>query len=144
MTRAEFLSVALKVHCYDVSQKPKTLPFYDVDLNSWHANVVDVAYRNGIIKGYEKNSYGIPFQPNRFISKIEALAILMRMRGIELVDNYTDKYLDKKADWQAKPLSVAEYLGVINPKSTNYMFHPNEAITRNEMIKMIVDVIKFY
>ena len=144
ITRSEFLAIVLQVHCYDVSHKPESLPFYDVDLNSWQAKVIKVWTELWIIKWYEKDKKWTPFRPDREISKIEAFWIMMKMREIEILENYKDKYTDKKANWQAKPLSAGEYLWILKPEETNYKFHPDSYLNRDEMVKMIIDIIKLY
>ena len=144
ITRSEFLAIVLQVHCYDVSHKPESLPFYDVDLNSWQAKVIKVWTELWIIKWYEKDKKWTQFRPDREISKIEAFWIMMKMREIEILENYKDKYTDKKANWQAKPLSAGEYLWILKPEETNYKFHPDSYLNRDEMVKMIIDIIRLY
>ena len=144
ITRSEFLAIVLQVHCYDVSHKPESLPFYDVDLDSWQARVIKVWTELWIIKWYEKDKKWTPFRPDREISKIEAFWIMMKMREIEILENYKDKYTDKKANWQAKPLSAGEYLWILKPEETNYKFHPDSYLNRDEMVKMIIDIIRLY
>ena len=144
ITRSEFLAIVLQVHCYDVSHKPESLPFYDVDLNSWQARVIKVWTELWIIKWYEKDKKWTPFRPDREISKIEAFWIMMKMREIGILENYKDKYTDKKANWQDKPLSAGEYLWILKPEETNYKFHPDSYLNRDEMVKMIIDIIRLY
>ena len=144
ITRSEFLAIVLQVHCYDVSHKPESLPFYDVDLDSWQARVIKVWTELWIIKWYEKDKKWTPFRPDREISKIEAFWIMMKMREIEILESYKDKYTDKKANWQAKPLSAGEYLWILKPEETNYKFHPDSYLNRDEMVKMIIDIIRLY
>ena len=144
ITRSEFLAIVLQVHCYDVSHKPESLPFYDVDLDSWQARVIKVWTELWIIKWYEKDKKWTPFRPDREISKIEAFWIMMKMREIEILENYKDKYTDKKANWQDKPLSAGEYLWILKPEETDYKFHPDSYLNRDEMVKMIIDIIKLY
>ena len=144
ITRSEFLAIVLQVHCYDVSHKPESLPFYDVDLDSWQARVIKVWTELWIIKWYEKDKKWTPFRPDREISKIEAFWIMMKMREIEILENYKDKYTDKKANWQDKPLSAGEYLWILKPEETNYKFNPDSYLNRDEMVKMIIDIIRLY
>ena len=144
ITRAEFLAIVLKVHCYDVSKKPDYLPYYDVDLDTWQARVIRVADQIWIIKWYERDTKGIPFKPNQEISKIEAFGIMMKMAEVNKLQEYTDSYTDKKADWQTKPLSDGEYLWILKPEETDYLFNPNGKLNRDDMVKIIVDIIKLY
>ena len=70
--------------------------------------------------------------------------ILVRMSGIELRHDFKDSYTDKQVPGQEKFLSVGEYLGIIDPKKTNNKFHPTRPVTRNEMVKMIVELSAYY
>ena len=122
ITRAEFLAIVLQVHCYDVSKQPDSLLFYDVDLKSWQARVVKVWSEIWLIQWYEKDKKGIPFRPDAEISKIEAFWIMMKMKEIEKMESYKDRYIDKKADWQEKPLSTGEYLWILKPEQIDFRF----------------------
>ena len=132
------------MHCYDVSKKPEILPFYDVDLKSWQARVVKVWSEIWLIQWYEKDKKGIPFRPDAEISKIEAFWIMMKMKEIEKMESYKDRYIDKKADWQEKPLSTGEYLWILKPEQTDFRFNPDSHLTRDEMVKLIVDIVRLY
>ena len=144
ITRAEFLAIVLQVHCYDVSKQPDSLLFYDVDLKSWQARVVKVWSEIWLIQWYERDSRGIPFRPDVEISKIEAFWIMMKMKEIEKMESYKDRYIDKKADWQEKPLSTGEYLWILKPEQTDFRFNPDSHLTRDEMVKLIVDIVRLY
>ena len=86
ITRAEFLSILLQIHCYDVSKVPEKLPFYDVDLNSWQARVIKVANDLGIISGYKKDEKWISFKSDNEISKYEAIIIIKKMLELQNQD----------------------------------------------------------
>lgn len=140
ITRAEFLAIILKSNCYDVSEKPESLPYSDVDLNSWQAKVINVSHKIWLVKGYDDGT----FRPNKEISKIEAFGIMLKISTIEKHTNFQDSFTDKKALWQAEVLAVWEYLWILNPKETNFKFFPDSALTRDEMVKIIVDILRLY
>lgn len=144
ITRAEFLAIVLKSHCYDFLEKPENLPFYDVDLDSWQAKVVKVANELWIISWYPADEKWISFRPNNEISKIEALAIIYKISNLEIKEEYSDSFTDKAAFWQAKVLSNLEYLWILNPENTNNKINPNNWISRNEIVKILVDVMRLY
>ena len=83
-------------------------------------------------------------QWNDSISRAEAFGIIMKMRNVEVESDIKDSYTDKLADWQAPILAAWEYLGILDPKSTNNKFNPNQKLTRDEMAKFIIDVMKLY
>ncbi len=147
ITRAEFLSIALQSHCYDVYKPATWLPFKDMqwDLSDWKARVVQVWYDNEIITWYYDNT----FRPNDNISRIEAYAILMKLQKIELLDrekenSLKDSYIDKKDIWQRKPLSLWEYLWILNPIITKYKFFPDKKIKRGETVDLMIKIMKMY
>lgn len=144
ITRAEFLAIVLQVHCYDVSKNPESLPYYDVDLDTWQARVIKVANEIWIIVWYEKDENWIPFRPNDQISKIEAFGIMMKMAELKNSEEFEDSYTDKKAPWQSKPLSAWEYLWILRPEDTSYKFYPDSKLNRNDMVKLIVDIVRLY
>lgn len=140
ITRAEFLAIVLKSNCYDISEKPESLPYSDVELNSWQAKVINVSHKIWLVKGYDDGT----FRPNKEISKIEAFWIMLKISTIEKYLNFQDSFTDKKALWQADVLAVWEYLWILNPKETNFKFYPDSYLTRNEMVKIIVDILRLY
>ncbi len=146
-TRAEFLAIALQAYCYNINNREATnLPFKDIkDLSSWKARVAQVWYDNNIIVWYDDNT----FRPNSKISKIEAYTILLRLQKIELLNKnkenkLKDNYKDKKASWQKGPLWLWEYIWILDPKKTNYKFYPDKKLTREEMINLIIKIMKIY
>lgn len=140
ITRAEFLAITLEAHGYDVSAKPTSLPFNDVDMNSWIANVVHAGLENGLIAGDTKNGKKV-FRPNEQISKIEAMAILVSMRDIQVPVDFKHTFKDAAADWQNKVLNVVEYLGL---DKADGEFNPNSKISRDVMANSIVKLSKLY
>lgn len=142
ITRAEFLSILLKVHCLEISKNIDSLPFYDVKLDSWQAWVVKTSVELWIIKGYSPDEKGVSFRPDNEISRSEALVILFRLSGLEIGEKFQNNFKDLMVDWQNKTLSIAQYLNIIDSQSW-YAF-PDGRLYRDTAVKLIVDTIKLY
>lgn len=140
ITRAEFLKIALKSHCYDIEKAIEKPHFPDVTKNSWQASVTEIAYKNGIISGYADRNFG----PNNPISRSEALKILFSLRKITIPENVVTSYKDTANNWQKSVITKAEYLGITHPVKTNYTFNVNDSLSRDEMAKMIVNILHLY
>ena len=48
--------------------------FKDVDKESWYAPWVEIAFKKGLIKGYEDGT----FRPNKFLTRLEAVVLVYR------------------------------------------------------------------
>jgi hypothetical protein len=96
------LAIVLQSHCYDISEKPESLPFVDVDLAHWHSNVISAWIEKGII-AWDVNEVGERvFRWDDSISKIEAFAIVMNLRNIQLKHpefTVEHTYTDAAAPW---------------------------------------------
>ncbi len=140
ITRAEFLAIVIKTHCYNFDLGSDNPGFPDVSPTSWQAKVVKKWVALGIIHGYSDWT----FKPNRVISKAEAYGIVSSMWII--TSKWVEKvsYTDLEAKWQENMVKKLEYLGVLDPAKDNYKFHPNAAVNRDQMLDFIKRVISLY
>lgn len=132
ITRAEFLAIAMGAFGYDLYAPAKSLPFTDVDSSSWQARVISAALENNVIYGDTNASGARVFRPNSQITKVEALAIVYKLSGIEVKDAKMHSFTDASAAWQNALLSNAEHLEVISVP-TDKKFNPNAGISRADM-----------
>jgi len=147
ITRAEFLAIVLQAHRYDISVKPTALPFYDVDLSHWHSNVIRTGLQYNIVAGDLDEAGRRVFRWDDSISKIEAFAIIMNMRRLSLKgDTNTQKhsYTDVISQWQHGYLNTGEVLGILEPSLTNNLFSPNVKLKRDELLWILIDIMKVY
>jgi hypothetical protein len=147
ITRAEFLAIVLLAHCYDISTKPESLPFIDVDISHWHSNVIQVWLENNIIAGDRDESGNRVFRWDDSISKIEAFAIIMNMRDLTLKEDseiVIHSYTDVAADWQNGYLNTWEAIWILNPSETDNLFEPNLKLSRDELVWMTFDIMRKY
>jgi len=143
ITRAEFLAIAMGAFGYDLYAPAKSLPFTDVDSSSWQARVISAALENNVIYGDTNASGSRVFRPNSQITKVEALAIVYKLSGIEVKDAKMHSFTDAAAAWQNTLLSNAEYLEVISVP-TDKKFNPNAGISRADMATLMVKFARLY
>ena len=143
ITRAEFLAIAMGAFGYDLYAPAKSLPFTDVDSSSWQARVISAALENNVIYGDTNASGARVFRPNSQITKVEALAIVYKLSGIEVKDAKMHSFTDAAAAWQNTLLSNAEYLEVISVP-TDKKFNPNAGISRADMATLMVKFARLY
>lgn len=142
ITRAEFLAVVMGAYGYDLTTEAKALPFSDINTD-WQKRVVSVALENKIIAGDVDAKGNKVFRPNSQISKIEALAIISKLSGIEVEGNINHTFVDSAADWQNAILAKAEYLELVKVPADK-KFNPNAGISRWDMATLMVKYAKLY
>lgn len=98
--------------------------FDDVKVSDWFFDVVSELTNQGIIQGYQDNT----FKPNRKVSYAEFLTLLNNALGEKQEpDNKNPR------EWYNPTLKELKSKGVISEEITN----PNGDITRNEMVKFL-------
>ncbi|MFA5855513.1 MAG: S-layer homology domain-containing protein [Candidatus Gracilibacteria bacterium] len=131
VTRAEFLKMALlnadantgKYATYDV-------PYGDVSEDDWEYAYVATAYQMDIIDGAGQ------FYPNAYITRVEALVILVRLAGINS-DKTATRFSDVTGDdWFAGYVRAATDYSVVEgyPDGT---FQPSRNVSRGEAAVMV-------
>ena len=104
--------------------------------NSWACRAIEVGVSNGIVSSLNKT-----FRPESFITRAEALAILMKASGITVADsNGLSQFGDVKENWQINVVNTALSKGFID--ATNN-FYPNKNATRGEIFNMAVRILKY-
>lgn len=97
--------------------------FTDVKPSDWHYSVVDELANNGIINGYEDNT----FKPQKSVTYSEFLTLLNNAIGEKQAPDYTNP-----KQWYMPTFDYLKQKGVI----TNIQ-NPNQEISRNEMAKYL-------
>ena len=91
---------------------------------------------HSVIKGNEINE----FLPDNNISRAEFTAMVIRMLGAEVVE-YSGSFGDvAESDWYADYVETAYKNSIISGFDGRFM--PNDMITREEMVKIVVDAYK--
>jgi hypothetical protein len=139
VTRAEFLKLVMKAGgCNpDVST---TNVFKDVAKDAWYAPYVALALDENIISdSFDR------FRPNDSITRGEATKILVGVFNVSFeVDSNTFSDVNPDDDL-AKYIEAAKSLGFFDGQIKNgkQTFRPNDAITREEVAKVVAVVFNF-
>lgn len=121
-----------------------SVSFKDVESGSWYAAGVQWAAANGLVTGYDDNS----FRPNGNISRQELAVILWRYAqqlGISVATDGTTMpdFADRgeMAPWAAEAMAWAYRMGIISGRDENHLA-PNGGATRIETAAMLVRFLK--
>lgn len=111
VTRTEFLKILLNTHCHNYqNEDTSTLNYVDVNKASWQARVIKKSQDLKLING-DTDANGNPiFRPNDFITKLEALKIIVNMSAIQVDQRLRTNYNDIRIPWHRKYVETAESL----------------------------------
>ncbi len=129
VTRAEFAKLVVASFGLTL-QSDGAKTFGDVSSSEWYKQYVDIAVSNGIVTGYENNT----FRPNNTISREEMCVMLARaLKAYELEDKESKTFADahKVSDWAKDAVALLSSQGIINGKG-NDMFAPLDNASRAE------------
>lgn len=138
ITRAEFLKIVLKTLGILVDEKAVTTTFKDVDGKIWYAPYIAAASAKGIIAGYPDKT----FKPNGFVTRAEAVKIILVAAGITASTTFDAHFSDvpAKGAWFKDYVNFAAEKLIVSGYA-NGKFGPNNKLTRAEAAK-IVSVLK--
>jgi hypothetical protein len=146
ITRAEFLKILLLSHCYEYDRDDivDAIQFTDIDADSWQAQVVGRSIQLGIVHGNTTESGTEIFEPNSFISKAEAIKMMMNIAFVSVDTEDSSGYTDIEVDWHEKYIRQAVMLGLFHPEEDNYLFMPSDGFRREELIHLLVEQLELY
>lgn len=106
------------------------------DINGhWAKDYIDAFVEKGFISGYEDNT----FRPDNQITRAEFVRIINQV--FNLKDKKEEHFVDvNSSDWYYEDIKIAFNSGYISGElnsNGNYIFRPNDAITRQEAMKII-------
>ncbi len=109
------------------------------DINGhWAKDYIDAFVEKGFISGYEDNT----FRPDNQITRAEFVRIINQV--FNLKDKKEEYFVDvNSSDWYYEDIKIAFNSGYISGELNNdgnYIFRPNDAITRQEAMKIITSV----
>lgn len=87
ITRAEFAAVIAKFA--ELNETDTDMPFADIS-GHWAIEPIKSCYDKGYILGYEDNT----FNPDKYITRAEAVAIINRVTGRDDIKNFTIPFID--------------------------------------------------
>jgi hypothetical protein len=131
VNRAEFLKMLLLAGNVDTSEVGLS-EFSDVKNSDWHKDYVMAASELGIVSGYGDGT----FHPENYITRAEALKMIMEVQGIPVTDHSTTIYSDVEG-WQIPYVETHRNLSINIIRSHGEIFQPNTFLTRAEAVKAI-------
>ncbi len=111
-------------------------PFTDVSPDDWFYKAVEFASQKGITSGIDATT----FAPNDKVTRGQFITMLCRAYGIEEMTG--DNFADCSDTWYTGYLAAAKQLGISNGVGDN-MFAPEKEITREEMVTLIYNYMKY-
>jgi len=150
ISRAELVKIAMRQSKLENTHFSKL--FQDVNESDWFAAYVISAAKAGVVEGYINSSKILPFfRPDQYVTRAEALKILLKAKGITYFGNYGTRFADVgKNDWFYPYVTYLEKNGVLEgyseisgpegaaPGVSILTFRPNNFITREEASKVAV------
>lgn len=136
LTRAEMAKIAVLAFELELENDNE---FKDVDPSLWYGEYVNTAANHGVISGYkdENGDETGYFGPENFITRAEAVKILIEAANIEIEtgnSHFDDVF---ESDWHFKYIESA-YKNEIVEGYLNGNFGPNDSVTRAQIAKMTV------
>jgi len=133
LTRAELATLMVRAKGLKLPNRSAKKVFKDVKPSFWGAKYIEVAKREGLIKGYPDGS----FRPNNKINKAEGVAVLVRFENLKVAHEVYEKpYWDVSVNnWSAKYIQAAKEHGMLKYVTRNYL-HPKQNLARAEAVEM--------
>lgn len=147
ISRAEFLKIILRAHCYEYRREDtKTPRFADVTPSSWESQVAELGHKLGIIDGDNEPTLDARvFRPHDPITRAEAIKMLMNIAFIRTARQPATEFMDIATEQWFRPyVSRAEYLDIVNPQEQAYFYRPDAAMTRDGMVHWLTKTIRLY
>jgi cysteine-rich repeat protein len=149
LTRAEFLKIALEAIDAEIPNIDDIyeIPYRDVPLFAWYIAYVKRARDLGLIQGYANRQ----FKPEQFITRAEAVKILITAFGFDLECEDTPALKGRRyedldtSQWYYPYINFVIQKDIMQgTKKTTilYTFGPASPITRAEMAKLTIKTIE--
>jgi hypothetical protein len=127
VTRAEFIKVLYTIFGNNDSSS-SDISFADVDGNEWYCNYVKWGVANGLINGYDDNT----FRANKEITREEAAVILSKCVALSDTGASVDfKDSDTVSAWAKDSVDKISKSGIMQGDN-NGCFNPKKTLTRAE------------
>ena len=122
----------------EVEENTDNIFYVDIDNSFWGYKIIKELSRKDIIKGYDDGS----FRPNKYMTRGEFAVILDRSFDIpESISNKT--FVDVEPNsWYGESIYKLMDIGIVNGYEGG-IFRPDEEITREELIKMLVGFLEY-
>jgi len=138
--RDELIKIVINAFDYPlpISQAEKNaepkLLFGDVKTNYWAYPYIQKAFNEKLVSGYRDNL----FSPQKLVTRAEAIKIILGTAKMA-TKSYPKRVFQDLEAWMVPYVETARELGIVRSGPS---FYPNTLVTRSEMAKMVVEVIR--
>lgn len=110
--------------------------FLDVPPNHPHAEAINHLHQNGVIEGYENNT----FRPEKAVNRAEALKIILLGSDIFVPEIQPQEvFLDVNSEaWYGKFVIKAKNLGIVKGDADTGLFRPGDTVNLAEALKILL------
>ena len=126
ITRAEFAAISVRLAGLNLdaeNSKGQTI-FPDVSAEHWASGYINIAAKNGIIKGHDDGT----FAPDDRVTHAQALTMIIRVTGLEVPDG----------EWPSNYISKANEAGIL----FSSIIIPNNPATRGDVALYSYNALK--
>ncbi|MNO31009.1 Serine/threonine-protein kinase PknD [compost metagenome] len=124
---------------YEIKEKLQSAAsvqsFTDIS-NNWAITSINKLVKLDAIQGYPDRS----FKPNQVITRAEFASMLARLLVIDVTHAGGAKFPDVQQHWAKDAIEALAYYGIVTGDGDG-SFKPDEAITREDMVVMIVRLL---
>lgn len=114
----------------------RSVTFTDIT-GHWSSDAVEVLASRGIINGVSANSYA----PQQTLTRAEFTKLLASAIGLKPLETGTSTFTDvKTTDWYYGWVQAAAASGIV--QGDNGLFKPQDALTREQMMAMLIRAIE--
>lgn len=128
IVRSEMAAILSRL--YTSAASSKKVSYSDVSAKHWATNAITTATNNKWMVGFGDKT----FKPKKQITRAEFAQILMNMNQWDAAQDST--YTDVEGHWAKKAIATAQEQGVLFD-FTEETFHPNQPITRLEVVRIL-------
>ncbi|ADQ05619.1 Pectate disaccharide-lyase [Caldicellulosiruptor owensensis OL] len=139
VTRAEF--IAMVARTLGIAEEDYKGEFEDVKKDAWYANIIEAAYKAGIVAGNGKK-----IRPDEPIKREEMIMVVMRayskLTGFEK-EHFSLSYSDASqiSTWAREAIENAARLGIVTGYNDN-TFKPQKNSTRSEAAAILYRILE--
>lgn len=144
ITRAEMVTLLVRVMNINTSSVITKSTFKDVGTNNWASKYVEAAYKEGIVTGVSSTE----FKPNDIVTReqmavmfIRALKLIEKDTTVELININAFEDRNKISPWAQKEVEIAIEAGLMNGVSSS-MFNPQNQANREQAAVVIERLMK--
>ncbi|MGG4340557.1 S-layer homology domain-containing protein [Paenibacillus lautus] len=128
IVRSEMAAILSRL--YTSAANSKKVSYSDVGAKHWATNAITTATNNKWMVGFGDNT----FKPKKQITRAEFAQILMNLHKWDAAQEST--YTDVAGHWAEKAIATAQEQGLLFD-FTEETFHPNQPITRLEVVRIL-------